>query len=487
MADIRVAELELTIPCKSTPCRYGMATMAILMPVWAIITPFCLGLFTSLVLKEQERIPALAALVVFAVLISIPIISIMLAAIFEDDVLVVSKDGIAFPLRMLPALGFRRERHWSDIKSAMLSDFGDESNPKRKGTLSLFFKSGGYARIKLDKIPEKDLEQLFLALELWGADCERSEELKVLQNRLQNESRGLEALTYTQMWEEELSRKFSSTSFVPLEPGQELNDGHVKVVRQLAFGGLSAIYLVQKDDSQMFVLKEAVVPANANDAARSKAEELFEREAKFLISLSHEQIAKVHDHFKEDGRSYLLMDYIRGQDLRQLVKQNGKQDSLTVMKWGEQIAQILSYLHSQEPPVVHRDLTPDNLVLSSDNKVFLIDFGAANEFVGTATGTLVGKQAYIAPEQLRGKAEVKSDIYGLGGTLSFLLTGEDPEALSAANPKEKNESVPNDLNDLIAACTDMEARNRPATADDIAQNLSSLIEKYGEESATVSG
>src|SRR5690606_21682536 len=135
----------------------------------------------------------------------------------------------------------------------------------------------------------------------------------------------------------------------------------------------------------------AVVPANANDAARSKAEELFEREAKFLISLSHEQIAKVHDHFKEDGRSYLLMDYIRGQDLRQLVKQNGKQDSLTVMKWGEQIAQILSYLHSQEPPVVHRDLTPDNLVLSSDNKVFLIDFGAANEFVGTATGTLVGK------------------------------------------------------------------------------------------------
>ncbi|MBX9695454.1 MAG: hypothetical protein K2Z81_23920, partial [Cyanobacteria bacterium] len=258
--------------------------MAVLMPLWAIAIPFCLGLFTSLVLKSPDQVPAVAAMIVFAILVLIPLCSIILAAIFEDDVLVVSKEGIAFPLRMLPALGFKRERSWSDLKGAnlYLSD-----NSDRKGVLALFFRSGGMARIRIDKIPTSELEQLMLALEVWGNDCERSEEIKLLHNKLQNQARGIESLSYTKMWEEELARKFSSTAFVPLEPDQVLQNGRIKVIRQLAFGGLSAIYLVQRDDIQNFVLKEAVIPATADLRAGEKAEELFDREAKFLIRLSH--------------------------------------------------------------------------------------------------------------------------------------------------------------------------------------------------------
>lgn len=334
---------------------------------------------------------------------------------------------------------------------------------------------------------QSDLEQFLLAIEIWGSNCQRSPELIQFQDQYQNENRGVEALSYTQMWEEELSRRFSSTSFVPLEPDHILKGGALKILRQLAFGGLSAIYLAQEDKSGVVVVKEAVIPANADEQSRAKALEMFEREARFLVKLDHPQIARVYDHFQEDGRNYLVLDYIRGQDLRQLVKQNGAQPEEKVIGWGVQIADILHYLHQQSPPMVHRDLTPDNLVLDNDDKVVLIDFGAANEFVGTATGTLVGKQAYISPEQLRGKASVKSDIYALGGTLHFLLTGADPEALSASHPKQQVEHISSALDDLVAQCTQMEEKDRPPNAKQIKEVLAKLQHQNKDMEATKIG
>lgn len=471
-----MAELELTIPLKSNVCKIGMGVMAILMPVWAIGIPFCLGLTTSMVLRNPSVMNPLAAIMFFSLMILIPTVSVILAAIFEDDVLLVSKEGIAFPLRMLGRLGFRRARHWSDLQAASIQ-LTESSGKNPKGNLNLFFGSGGNATVQIDKFSSNDLEQLLLAIEIWGSNCKRDPELIQFHNQYQNENRGVESLSYTQMWEEELSRRFASTSFVPLEPGHVLKNGSLKVLRQLAFGGLSAIYLAQEDKKGVVVLKEAVIPPNSDESQRAKALEMFEREAKFLVRLDHDQIAKVHDHFQEDGRNYLVLDYIRGQDLRQLVKQNGAQPEEKVVDWGHQISDILAYLHDQNPPIIHRDLTPDNLVLDNEGRVMLIDFGAANEFVGTATGTLVGKQAYISPEQLRGKASTSSDIYALGGTLYFLLTGTDPEALSASRPKSQNESVSSAVDDLVKQCTEMEEHDRFPHARDIKAVLSKLHEE----------
>ncbi|MFA6558405.1 MAG: protein kinase, partial [Candidatus Obscuribacterales bacterium] len=150
-----------------------------------------------------------------------------------------------------------------------------------------------------------------------------------------------------------------------------------------------------------------------------------------------------------------------------------------VLQWAEQIALIIDYLHKQEPPVIHRDLTPDNLVLRPDGTIVAIDFGAANEFIGNATGTFVGKQSYIAPEQFRGKACLQSDIYAFGGTLYYLLTGEDPEALSQSEPGEKIE-LSAQLNDLVKRCTDLEVETRMSSATEIIaaiQNISNSQEK----------
>jgi len=468
-----VAELELTIPLKSSACKAGMGVMAILMPLWAIAIPFCLGLCTSMVLRDPTKMTPIVAVLVFSVLITIPAVAVVLAAIFEDDHLLISKEGLAFPLRMLNRLGFRRARHWADLQAATIQ-LAPDSGKEPKGFINLFFRSGGNASVKIDKMSSNDLEQLMLAIEIWGLNCERAPELVQFHNQYQNDNRGVESLSYTQMWEEELSRRFASTSFVPLEPGHILKGGALKVVRQLAFGGLSAIYLAQEDQKGVVVLKEAVIPANADEDQRAKALELFEREAKFLVKLDHPQVARVYDHFQEDGRNYLVLDYIRGQDLRQLVKQNGAQAEEKVVDWGVQIADIIHYLHQQSPPIIHRDLTPDNLVLDNNGKVVLIDFGAANEFVGTATGTLVGKQAYISPEQLRGKASTMSDIYALGGTLHYLLTGSDPEALSASRPKQQNDKVSTAVDDLVKQCTEMEEKDRPPNAEEIRKVLAKL-------------
>ncbi len=475
-----VAELELTIPLKSATCKVGMSVMALLMPLWAIAIPFCLGLSTSMVLSDASRMTPLVAIIVFSVLILIPAVAVVLAAVFEDDVLLVSKEGLAFPLRMMNRLGYRRARHWQDLQAATIQ-LADDSGKTPKGNINLFFKSGGATSIKIDKMTQSDLEQFLLAIEIWGSNCQRAPELIQFQDQYQNDNRGVESLSYTQMWEEELSRRFSSTCFVPLEPDHVLKGGALKIVRQLAFGGLSAIYLAQEDKKGIVVVKEAVIPANADEQSRAKALEMFEREARFLIKLDHPQIAKVYDHFQEDGRNYLVLDYIRGQDLRQLVKQNGAQDEAKVVGWGAQIADIMHYLHEQSPPMVHRDLTPDNLVLDNDNNVVLIDFGAANEFVGTATGTLVGKQAYISPEQLRGHASTKSDIYAFGGTLHFLLTGADPEALSASRPKKQVEHLSSAIDDLVSQCTEMEEKDRMPTAREIKNVLAKLREQHQAE------
>lgn len=283
------------------------------------------------------------------------------------------------------------------------------------------------------------------------------------------------------MWEEELRRRFTNTAFVPLEPEQVLCGGKLKIVRQLAFGGLSAIYLALKDNLDMVVLKEAVVPPNADEASRAQAEQYLEREAQFLSKLSHPNIARVMDHFVDAGRHYLMLEYFNGPDLRQYVKQNGVVSQTVALKWACEILKILSYLHEQDPPLIHRDLTPDNLVLTNEGKLILIDFGAANQFVGKATGTVVGKQAYIPPEQLRGKTVTQSDIYAFAGTLYYLMTGKDPMPLAPSKLKKLIQDADDELDAIVAKCSAFEVNDRYQTAQEVLSVVEPVLERLTRE------
>ncbi len=470
-----MADLQLKLPYKTAWSRLLFFMMCGLFPLWAIVAPAALGMLISRIIQHPETVPLHLAIGMSLSMVAFTVLSVMLTALAEDNCIYVSKDGIAFPPFFLPLLKFRRNRLWNEVVAANVTAASSNSGVC-SGKLLLSFEEGSHLPLNLAILKAKDLEQLFLALELWGSNCKRGNELVDFQKQVQNETSGAGHSGYTQIWEEELRRRFSSAAFMPLEPDHVLQNGRLKVIRQLAFGGLSAIYLAQEKGLDLVVLKEAVVPEKADQAAKAKAEEMLVRESQILARLRHPNIARVLDHFIEDARHYLILEYINGPDLRQYVKENGALSQIQALEWGIKIAEILFYLHNQDPPVFHRDLTPDNIVLAKE-EIFLIDFGAANQFVGAATGTIVGKQAYIPPEQLRGKTVLQSDLYAFGSTMYFLLTGKDPLALAEASPKEHDPDIDDELDSIIRKCTAYELEDRIAGAGELISSLQSCFDR----------
>lgn len=411
-------------------------------------------------------------------------------------------EGLHFPVSMARDLALRLRRPWSDVRAVWLenikmppldqadfADFDDDEadyfeRARQNKKLVLYFRSGGFAEFCLSAMTKEDLRMFFCAIEKWGEEVFLAPDIDELQKQL-NTTEQKES-TFTQMWEDELSAHFGTTTFVPLAKNKELRNGNLVIRKQLAYGGLSAVYLAsgQSPESETSVVKESVVPTQTQQASLEKARELFEREARLLMKLSHPKIARVKDHFVESGRNYLVLQYVEGQSLRQFVKLNGSQPEHIVLTWAKQIAETLSYLHNQNPPIVHRDLTPENIVITKDGTPVIIDFGAATEFLETATGTLIGKQSYIAPEQFRGHAKPCSDLYALGATMYFLLTGNDPEALSESHPIAASNQVSEGTNRIVSMLTKIEERDRIQSAETAATELDALLQTIQADAST---
>ncbi len=462
-----MAELQLSIKHSPIQQRISFWSMCALAPVWSLVAPLALGAIIALALSSATAASSIYCPMLILFLLGVMVSGIVGTALSEDDTIYATKSGIAFPILLLFQTRFHRNKEWNDLIAADVIE-GDN-----KQTLELAFRDDSRVSLQRHDMKNAELEQLLLAIELWGTNCQRSPNLIDFQRSLQTAALN-ESIGYTRIWEEELGRRFSTTAFMPLEPGQELRNGRLKVVRQLAFGGLSAIYLVETDGSELAVLKEAVVPSAVDEETMKAATARLEREFKTLTSLKHQNITAVRDYFVENNRNYLMLNYVNGQDLRQLVKQHGPRSENEVREWGITLASVLTYLHNHEPPILHRDFTPDNVVLQNDGQLVVIDFGAANEFIGQATGTLIGKQAYIAPEQLRGKAQPSSDIYALGASLFFLLTGRDPKPLAVAHPKSVIPEISTEFDDLIATCTAFEPNMRFSSADEVLAALNAL-------------
>lgn len=470
-----MADLEVTIKYNSRPAKIALTGVVLLMPIWGILAPAVVlwWLFTMVAVSGQltrflqhglaEIGPILGLTLIFA-------LGVKAVLNLADNRIVLSKLGIELPFFLGSTLGLRRTFSWATIRHVELV----ENRDRREIILSTTDGFPVYLNVKC--MAPHELEQLLVGIDVWAVHCEKNSALETLKDELHQSATADAAPSYTEMWDEELSRRFSSTAYVPLEPGSLLRDGRLKVINQLSFGGLSAVYLCQLNQRDLVVVKEAVVPQDSDDEVEKKALELFEREARLLMRLDHASIARVLDCFVDGGRHYLTIEYHNGQDLNQFVKQHGAQSADTVLGWGIEIATILEYLHSQDPPIIHRDVTPDNLVLGIDGSLIMIDFGAANEFLGTATGTLVGKQSFIAPEQFRGKATVQSDLYALGCTLYFLLTAKEPLPLSASHPRSINESVSAEIDELVAALTHMELNGRIKSATEAKERMLELLE-----------
>jgi len=473
-----MAELEISIPYKGRLAQTGLVLTILSFPVWGVFPFMALcgigtGAFARLIFASHFGALQIGQLFLCLASISLGLLALLF---FADNRITISKEGLCFPRIFLPLLNFKRQRSWREMRSVTLDGENDDK-ALAKRSIRISFASGAALTLYARGMSIDNLNRLVLAMDVWASPYLIEPAQLDSIKRIARNNATPEAMSYTTIWEEELGRRFHSTSYVPLEPGHLLKRGRLKVIRQLSFGGLSAIYLAQQDDKELLVIKEAVIPSYADEKSQLKAMELFEREAILLTKLEHPSVSKVYDHFVEDSRHYLLLQYIQGQDLRLFVKHNGPQPESAVLNWCSQIASILDYLHSRQPPIIHRDLTPDNLVLRGSGEVCLIDFGAANEFMSTATGTLVGKQAYIAPEQFRGKTVVASDIYSLGCTMFFLLTGKDPEPLTVSHPRSITVEVSEETDRIVAACTQLDLVDRSKTASEIGDLIDQIRTK----------
>jgi len=478
-----MAELQIVAKYNSPAARVALWICMIFSPWWAIICPLIALLiltllvmalvpplnFTHATISTSEQVlqsigPGLA----FAFT---SIAATALTLTFADNRIIASESGLRFPLFL--TLGFRKHIPWEKITSMQI--LGDPDKGLDHLDIRIVTSDMGEISLWLGAMEAQDVEKLLQSAEVWLLPSAKGQLLESVREKLAKMPLLGHDRSQKQAFESELDTRFAATAFVPLEPGEELLNGTLKVVRQLSFGGLSAIYLAQEKKTKLYVLKESVVPPDARAEIKQKAWELFRREAEILSTLNHPRIVKVIKSFEEKEREYLLLEYLPGLNLRQLVREGGPLDEDEVLKIARCLAEILAYLHAFVPAVIHRDVTPENIIMADDNLPVLIDFGVANAFLGTATGTLVGKHCYISPEQFRGKATTASDLYSLGCTMHFLLTGEDPTPLMQASPRQINERVSPETDKLVGDLTNMEESRRIAGAGELLERLSAAV------------
>jgi tRNA A-37 threonylcarbamoyl transferase component Bud32 len=327
-----------------------------------------------------------------------------------------------------------------------------------------------YASSKSLSIPLKRISSSNLNLLLASVFKEANPE--VIDSPVKTLALGMQ-LSFTRLWEEK-ALALRPTNYVPLLVGQSLCNEQMTVTEVLKTGGMSATYVARRISGETVVLKETFISQLVSEQVQVRAREMFQREAKLLSRVNHPSIVKLLDYFVEGGRHYMVLEHIAGTNIRSLVIDHGALKEQTVREYCQVLAQVLLYLHTLQPPVVHRDITPENIVLTDDGNVLLIDFGAANELAEAVTGTIVGKQAYMPPEQFRGHAECASDLYALAGTAFFMLTGRDPEPLAASNVKEISRRTSDSLAGTIFDATQPDVTLRIRTAREFLDRLSQV-------------
>ena len=231
-----------------------------------------------------------------------------------------------------------------------------------------------------------------------------------------------------------------------LPSGTELSGGRYKIEKSVAAGGMGAVYrAIDTRFNRPCAVKE-MLDEFQNDSERTQAVEWFGREATLLLDLNHPCVPRVRDFFVEGGKHYLVMDFIEGRTLGDVLEKEGNVlgvngargvSEARARSWGQQICSVLGYLHRQSPPIIFRDLKPSNIMVTERDEIKLIDFGIARTFQSQRQSTIIMTIGYAPPEQLHGMPEPRSDIYALGATLHRVLTHHD-----AANNKPSIFSFP---------------------------------------------
>lgn len=262
-----------------------------------------------------------------------------------------------------------------------------------------------------------------------------------------------------------------------------LLQGRYKIIKQLGKGGMGVVYLTKDNrfSNRLCVVKE-MIEITSNDSERQNSITRFNQEADLLATINYPNVPQVYDRFSEGHRHYLAMEFISGMDLKELLEEytkiyNNPLPEEHVAIYFMQLCLTLKYLHGNTPPILHRDIKPPNIILTKEGKIKLVDFGIAKAIRGNTQGTSIGTQGYAAPEQYKGLADARTDIYALGATIHHLLTGRDPQMEAPFDYPpivDLNSKVSKDLSYVVSNMLQMNMESRPQSVEIIIGRLKVL-------------
>ena len=277
----------------------------------------------------------------------------------------------------------------------------------------------------------------------------------------------------------------------PVSSGERIVKERYRLLRQVGTGGFGAVYLAEDTlvGGQKVALKEIrLVGLSAQEMI--EATDAFNREVSLLPGLRHPHLPRVYDHFTDAQHWYLVMEFIAGETLEGYVQKvpGSRLPVEMVLDMGIQLADVLDYLHSRQPSIIFRDLKPANIMRTPTGHLYLIDFGIARVFKpGQPKDTIAfGSPGYAAPEQYgRAQTTARSDLYSLGATLHFLLSGDDPAntpfSFAPFAPSLAAQPRMASLQRLIMQMVELDVAKRPQSAQVVKRELQEIATQLLQE------
>lgn len=262
----------------------------------------------------------------------------------------------------------------------------------------------------------------------------------------------------------------------------------------LGVGGMGSVYQARDlrfpNVTRLVAVKE-MLNVSTDPSMREMTLRVFEREANVLASLSHPSVPEIYDYFDVNDRAYLVMEYIKGKDLEDII--NSTPDFIKVElvhKWAIDLCDVLAYLHSHNPPIVFRDMKPSNIMIDQHRNVRLIDFGIAKTFQEGQKGTMIGTEGYSPPEQYKGVASPAGDLYALGATLHHILTRRDPRleppfSFAERSIRDYNPNVSAEFEAVVMRALAYEPKDRYESAAAMKSVLEQVRPVFGSTASPV--
>ncbi len=242
-------------------------------------------------------------------------------------------------------------------------------------------------------------------------------------------------------------------------------EGKYEVLKLIGKGGMSKVYLaMDKNLNKQWAIKE--IERKAYDKNNEVVVASAMAEANMMKKLDYPSLPRIVDIIEKENVIYVVMDYIEGETLSSVLSKEGAQPQEVVIEWAKELCRVLDYLHTQNPPIIYRDMKPANIMLQPNGNIKLIDFGIAREYKeqNLADTVSLGTKGYAAPEQFGGKGQTdaRTDVYCLGVTLYHLLTGQNPcEPPYEIYPiRYWNPQLSSGLEAIIQKCTQLNPEDR---------------------------